>query len=85
MKYIFLLITWFCGSFGILSAQEIQVKSFQKLYRDLVRVPTMIASDSALFLCTSMEVRGVDNMTGCPSVRSRSMKPSADSAHFKTM
>ena len=35
MKYIFLLITWFCGSFGILSAQEIQVKSFQKLDRDL--------------------------------------------------
>jgi release factor glutamine methyltransferase len=37
-------------------------------------LPTMIASVSALFLCTSMEVRGEDSTTGLPSVRSTSMK-----------
>ena len=33
--------------------------------RQAVRVPTMMALCSARFLCTSMDVRGVDRMTGC--------------------
>ena len=50
-----------------------------------VRLPTMMASDSLLFLCTSIEVSGVESTTGCPSERSMSMKPSDDSAHFNVM
>ena len=50
-----------------------------------VRLPTIIASASALFLCTSMEVRGEERTTGFPSVRSISIKWSADSAHFSVM
>ena len=50
-----------------------------------VRVPTMMALCSARILCTSMDVRGVDRMTGCPSSRFLSMYLSADSAHFRVM
>ena len=50
-----------------------------------VRLPTIIASASALFLCTNMEVRGEERTTGFPSVRSISIKWSADSAHFSVM
>ena len=39
-----------------------------------VRRPTMIASASALFLCTNMEESGEESITGLPSVRSMSMK-----------
>lgn len=35
MKYLFLFVTWLCGALCLLSAQEMQVKSFHKLDRDL--------------------------------------------------
>ena len=47
--------------------------------------PTNIASCSARFLCTSMLVSGLESMIGFPPVRFISIKPSADSAHFKVM
>ena len=50
-----------------------------------VFLPTNIPVCSALRLCTSMEESGDENIYGCPPVRFKSMKPSADSAHFKVM
>ena len=50
-----------------------------------VRVPTSMAACSARFLCTIMEVNGVDRMTGLPPFLCKSMKPSADSAHFRVI
>ena len=50
-----------------------------------VRLPTSIALYSARILCTYMEVSGVDNTAGLPSCRKRSIKPSADWAHFKVI
>ena len=50
-----------------------------------VRLPTMMASDSLLFLCTNIEVSEVESITGCPSERLMSIKPSDDSAHFNIM
>lgn len=50
-----------------------------------VRLPTIIASASALFLCTSIEVRGEESIKGIPLVRSISINRSADSAHFNVI
>ena len=50
-----------------------------------VRRPTMMASASALFLCTNMDERGEESIIGFSLVRSISMKWSADSAHFNVM
>ena len=50
-----------------------------------VRVPTSMAACSARFLCTIMEVNGVDRTTGLPPLLCNSMKPSADSAHFRVI
>ena len=55
------------------------------LSSNAVRRPTNMASCSARFLCASRLVSGLDSMTGFPSVRFMSIKPSADSAHFKVM
>lgn len=55
------------------------------LSSNAVRLPTMIASASALFLCTSIEERGEDSTTGLSSVRSISIKWSADSAHLSVI
>ena len=50
-----------------------------------VRVPTIMALCSARFLCTSMEVNGLDKITGFPPSRKLSMYLSADSAHFSVI
>ena len=63
-----------------------QLRTFKDGLSSLaVRVPTRMAECSALFLCTSMEVKGVDRITGLPSVRHKSINPSADSAHFSVI
>ncbi len=63
-----------------------QLRTFREgLSNSAVRVPTRMAACSARFLCTNIEVKGVDRITGCPSFRHKSIKPSADSAHFRVI